>query len=139
MISKEDSKTVTFMLGDLIFEYDEWKNEYNIEHHGISFKHAARVFFDYDRIEIYDEENSSSEDRYDTIGDLSAGNASFTPVGETTIGNISPFVGEINDIVFVVYTEKVQVGEVGQEREVIRLISARLATNFERGLYYGKY
>ena len=44
MISKENSKTVTFMLGDLIFEYDEWKNEYNIEHHGISFKHAARVF-----------------------------------------------------------------------------------------------
>lgn len=138
MISKEDSKTVTFMLGDLIFEYDEWKNEYNIEHHGISFKHAARVFFDYDRIEIYDVENSSSEDRYDTIGDLSAGNVGFSPVGETTIGNISPFVGEINDIVFVVYTEKVQVGEVGQEREVIRLISARFATNFERGLYYGK-
>lgn len=44
MISKEDSKTVTFMLGDLIIEYDEWKNEYNIEHHGISFRHAARVF-----------------------------------------------------------------------------------------------
>lgn len=138
MISKGDSKTVTFMLGDLIFEYDEWKNEYNIEHHGISFRHAARVFFDYDRIELYDEENSSSEDRYDTIGDLSAGNTNFSPVGETTIGNISPFVGEINDIVFVVYTERVQVGEVGQERDVIRLISARLATNFERGLYYGK-
>lgn len=73
-----------------------------------------------------------------TIGDLSAGNTNFLPVGETTIGNIGPFVGEINDIVFVVYTERVQVGEVGQERDVIRLISARLATNFERGLYYGK-
>ena len=59
-------------------------------------------------------------------------------MGETTIGNSSPFVGEINDIVFVVYTEKVRIGEVGQERDVIRLISARLATNFERGLYYGK-
>lgn len=32
------------MLGDMLFEYDEWKNEYNIEHHGISFKQAARVF-----------------------------------------------------------------------------------------------
>ena len=50
MIKKEDSKTITFCLGDMTFEYDEWKNEYNIKHHGISFKHAARVFFDYDRI-----------------------------------------------------------------------------------------
>ena len=40
------------------FEYDEAKNISNIEKHGISFKNAARVFFDYDRIELYDEENS---------------------------------------------------------------------------------
>lgn len=138
MIRKEDSETVTFMLGDLIFEYDEWKNEYNIEHHGISFKHAARVFFDYDRIELYDEENSNTEDHYDTIGDLTAGYIASSSVGETIIGNISPFAKEIVDIIFVVYTEKVQVVEAGEVREVIRLISARLATNFERGLYYGK-
>lgn len=70
VINREESRTVTFTLGDMIFEYDERKNEYNIEHHGISFKQAARVFFDYDRIELYDEENSEVEDRYDTIGDL---------------------------------------------------------------------
>ena len=74
MIKKEDSKTITFCLGDMTFEYDEWKNEYNIKHHGISFKHAARVFFDYDRIELYDEDNSETEDRYNTIGDLSIQN-----------------------------------------------------------------
>ena len=51
MINREESRTVTFTLGDMIFEYDERKNEYNIEHHGISFKQAARVFFDYDRID----------------------------------------------------------------------------------------
>lgn len=73
MINKEDSKTIMFSLGDMVFEYDEWKNEYNIVHHGISFYHAARVFFDYDRIELYDEKSSIIEDRYDTIGDLSAG------------------------------------------------------------------
>lgn len=39
---------------------------------GISFKTAARVFFDYDRIEMYDEEHSAEEDRYNTIGDASA-------------------------------------------------------------------
>ena len=37
MIDKRDSQTITFKLGEMIFEYDEWKNAYNIEHHGISF------------------------------------------------------------------------------------------------------
>lgn len=122
----------------MIFEYDEQKNEYNIEHHGISFRQAARVFFDYDRIELYDEENSEVEDRYDTIGDLSAGYANV-PSGETVIGNIGSFMGERNDIIFVVYTERMQLDEDEEKIDVTRLISARFATSFERGLYYGKY
>jgi len=64
-------KTVSFSLHGLLFEYDAEKNKSNIEKHGISFKIAARVFFDYGRIELYDEENSHSEDRYDTIVDVS--------------------------------------------------------------------
>ena len=47
-------RTVRFSLRNLVFEYDEEKNRKNIEKHGISFKTAARVFFDYDRIEMYD-------------------------------------------------------------------------------------
>lgn len=139
MIDKNSSKTITFCLGDMIFEYDEWKNAYNIEHHGISFKHAARVFFDYDRIELYDEENSETEDRYNTIGDLSAGYDRISTIGETVIGNISSFSKETNDIIFVVYTERIQVNKAGERTDVTRLISARFATNFERGLYYGKH
>ena len=65
-------RSVRFSLRNLIFEYDEEKNRKNIEKHGISFKTAARVFFDYDRIEMYDEEHSAEEDRYNTIGDASA-------------------------------------------------------------------
>ncbi len=61
-----DNKYVTFILGGITFEYDENKNRTNIKKHGISFKSAARVFFDYDRIEFYDEENSVCEDRYAT-------------------------------------------------------------------------
>jgi len=137
LIDKRDSKTITFMLGDMLFEYDEWKNEYNIEHHGISFKQAARVFFDYDRIELFDEENSEEEDRFDTIGDLSAGYARVA-AGETVIGNIGSFFREVNDIVFVVYAERTQVDDNGKKTDVTRLISARFATNFERGVYYGK-
>ena len=121
---------VRFTLGGLLFEYDSEKNRKNIEKHGISFRSAARVFFDYDRIEFYDEAHSGDEDRYDTIGDTSAGNL-------TIIGNLQD-VHRIDDILFVVYTERVIIDEDGKSREVTRLISARLATSFERGVYYGK-
>ena len=123
---------VRFTLGGMEFEYDEEKNRKNIEKHGISFRNAARVFFDYDRIEMYDEEHSGEEDRYDTIGDTSAGSL-------TIIGNLFGSGKIVNDILFVVYTERVAVEENGREVEVTRLISARLATSFERGIYYGKY
>lgn len=124
-------RTVRFSLRNLVFEYDEEKNRKNIEKHGISFKTAARVFFDYDRIEMYDEEHSAEEDRYNTIGDVSAG-------GSTIIGNLCVEGSHRNDILFVVYTERELVAQNGRPIEITRLISARLATNFERGLYYGK-
>ena len=62
-LNMDDSRYVEFSLGGIQFEYDEDKNRKNIEKHGISFKSAARVFFDYDRIEYYDEERSAGEDR----------------------------------------------------------------------------
>lgn len=122
---------VRFTLGGLLFEYDPEKNRKNIEKHGISFKSAARIFFDYDRIELYDEVHSGDEDRYNTIGDTSAGNV-------TIIGNLWKDVHRVDDILFVVYTERVIIDENGKTAEAIRLISARLATSFERGVYYGK-
>lgn len=131
-----NDRTVFFELGGMLFEYDEEKNRINIQKHGISFRSAARVFFDYDRIEMYDEENSQDEDRYDTIGDTSAGNAL---AGSTVIGNISRSDRMVNDILFVVFTEREQIEANGNITEVTRLISARMATNFERGLYYGKH
>ena len=92
-------RSVRFSLRDLIFEYDEEKNRKNIEKHGISFKTAARVFFDYDHIEMYDEEHSAEEDRYNTIGDASAAES-------TIIGNLCVEGSHRNDILFVVYTER---------------------------------
>ena len=53
------------------------------------------------------------------------------------IGNT--LIGQINEILFVVYTERIHIDANGKETDVTRLISARLATSFERGLYYGKY
>lgn len=61
------------------------------------------------------------------------------PGSSTTIGNVNPFMRKMDDILFVVYTERVKVGPANAETEVVRLISARMATNFERGIYYGKY
>ena len=127
---KIGENTVRFTLGEVLFEYDPEKNRKNIEKHGISFRSAARVFFDYDRIELYDEAHSVEEDRYDTIGNTSAGNL-------TVIGNLQD-IHKVDDILFVVYTERVIIDENEESKEVIRLISARLATNFERGVYYGK-
>lgn len=135
-------RLVRFILGGMRFEYDEEKNRKNIQKHGISFKSAARVFFDYDRIEMFDEEHSYDEYRFDTIGDISAG---YVPMNDTgirqrnlTIGNLNQSIEKVNDILFVVYTERVIYEDDGKKFDVTRLISARLATNFERGLYYGK-
>lgn len=129
----EKNKMVSFSLGGMTFEYDDNKNKINIKKHGISFKSAARIFFDYDRIEYYDEEHSYDEDRYNTIGDTSAGKSEGV-----LIGNVDQFIGRGNEILFVVYTERVRIEKNGLKTDVTRLISARLATDFERGLYYGK-
>ncbi len=137
-LNDTNNKYITFKLGDMTFEYDEKKNQKNIEKHGISFKSAARVFFDYDRIEFYDEENSQEEERYDTIGDTTAGNIELFDNG-TVIGNVREITGGKEDVLFVVYTERIKKNDAGKDTDITRLISARYATNFERGLYYGKY
>lgn len=133
-MNSDDSRYVGFALGGIQFEYDENKNQKNIEKHGISFKSAARVFFDYDRIEYFDEQESREEDRFDIIGDLSAGSINLFGGNDSTIGNIGK-----DTVVFVVYTERVKYIRDNKEVEVIRIISARYATSFERGIYYGKY
>ena len=131
----EKHETVSFVLGGLHFEYDKAKQEINIQKHGISFRAAARVFFDDNYIEAYDDDNIDGEARYDIIGDASiAGRAD----GRTVIGNVENFAGNVEDILYVVYTEREAVLVDDQKVEIIRLISARLANDFERGLYYGK-
>ena len=50
------------------FEWDEKKNKANIKKHKIDFEKASRVFYDDDRLEIWDKKHSESEDRYITIG-----------------------------------------------------------------------
>lgn len=128
------NRTISFQMGGMLFEYDEEKNKKNILKHGIDFRIAARVFFDYDRIEYVDEQHSEDERRFNTIGDTSAGVLHYD---STIIGK--PLGGKfVNDILFVVYTDRVRINENGKKVDVTRIISARFATNFERGVYYGK-
>ena len=119
-MSDSDNRHVMFSIGDMVFEYDEEKNQKNIKKHGLPLSLGARVFFDDYRVELYDTAHSNEERRYDVIGSSTAG-----------IGYI-----ENDEILFVVYTERDKITDEGTEIDVTRLISVRLANNFERGVYY---
>ena len=84
-----------------LIEWDENKNQQNQIKHHVDFRQAAKVFEDNFRLEEIDEKHSDEEIRYITIG-------------------------RVDDILFVVYTER---------GEVTRLISARRATKKERVKY----
>lgn len=47
-------------------------------------------------------------------------------------------IGDVHAPYHFVDTERVRIEESGTKTDVTRLISARMATEFERGLYYGK-
>ncbi len=55
-------------IAETLVEWDENKNQINIQKHGISFETAALVFADDDRIEYYDTLHSIDEDRYVVLG-----------------------------------------------------------------------
>ncbi len=55
-------------IGETIVEWDENKNQINIQKHGISFDTAALVFADDERIAYYDKLHSIDEDRYVVLG-----------------------------------------------------------------------
>lgn len=81
------------------FEWDDKKEEANIRKHGIDFSTAALVFNDENRLDLYDEIHSESEDRYITIG----------------------MVGGIAYVVFVVYTEREDIIRLISARKATRL------------------
>ena len=68
------------------FEWDDHKEQINIQKHGIDFSTAALVFNDIYRIETYDSLHSDIEDRYITIGQI----------------------GGVEIVIMVVYTERKQ-------------------------------
>ena len=90
------------------FEWDAEKDRANQRKHGIAFFTAKKVFSDANRKDLPDDRHSGSEARRITIG-------------------------KAGKILFVVYTERHY--DIG---EVVRIISARRATEQERGFYYDR-
>lgn len=69
------------------FEWDDDKNAANINRHGIQFFTATLVFDDLNRVDLYDDNHSESEDRYKTIGMINGEtivlSVIYTPRGES--------------------------------------------------------
>ena len=89
------------------FEWDERKDRSNQRKHGVAFEEAAEVFVDPLHVSWLDERFSAFEERWVTVGQTTRGVT-------LTVANL--FFDERGD-------------------EVVRVISARRATNRERESY----
>jgi len=90
----------------LIFEWDEEKNKINKIRHGVSFQDAETVFDDENAVLLFDEQHSASEERFTIIG------------------------------LDLHYRELTVCHCYRENRNVIRIISARKATKNETDLYW---
>ena len=91
------------------FEWDENKNKANKIKHRVSFEEAETVFDDKNAVYLYDEQNSTSEERFHIIGE----DANFRELA-------------------VCHCYR------GENGEIIRIISARKAAKSEMDYYYGR-
>jgi uncharacterized DUF497 family protein len=89
------------------FEWDTTKATSNKKKHGVSFEEAQSVFYDEFAVQFFDEDNSGTEDRFLMLG----------------------FSDEAR-LLIVCHCER-------GEDSIIRIISARKATNNESHYYQG--
>ena len=90
------------------FVWDLKKASLNLKKHKVSFSEAKSVFYDEFAIQFFDDEHSSSEDRFIMLG-----------------------VSNETRVLVVSHCER-------DSGEAIRIISARKATHSERRFYEGK-
>jgi len=90
------------------FEWDQPKAMANLKKHGISFEEAQSVFYDEFAIQFYDDDHSSSEDRFIMLGMSSSAR-----------------------VLVVCHCER-------ESGDLIRIISARKATKRESAFYGGE-
>ena len=89
---------------EYIFEWDPRKARLNLRHHGVPFERATSVFLDPRAVSIPDEEHSSEEDRWVTLG-----------------------LDRVGNLLVLVHT----FAQVSATRCRVRIISARRATKTE--------
>lgn len=89
----------------MLFEWNGTKNKSNFKKHGIWFEEAQTIWADANSIEFFDPEHSDAEDRFIRIG-----------------------LSTSNNILLVVFCER-------DKGQVVRIISARRATNREQEQY----
>jgi uncharacterized DUF497 family protein len=79
------------------FEWDDDKAGANFGIHGVSFDEAAEVFYDSNRVELFDEGHSANEGRYVVIGFSASGRllfVSFKPADNNLIRIIHARIAE---------------------------------------------
>ena len=94
------------ILGDMVFSWNEEKAEINSLKHGVSFEEAATAFADINAQIYDDEEHSDDEKRFVLLG-----------------------YSKISRLLIVCHCYR------GIDDNVIRIISARKATSYERQKY----
>ena len=94
-------------MNQLVFEWDNKKNQINQKKHGVSFEEAKSVFYDDNAIQFWDDDRSEAEDRFLLLG------RSFKM-----------------RILLIVHCFR-------EQESVIRIISARKATQKESQEYRG--
>ena len=97
----------SFMLQNRSFNWNREKNLTNIRKHGVPFKEAATVFLDPNATLIPDDAHSDNEDRYIVVG-----------------------MSKKLKMLMVCHCYR-----SNNNGEIIRIISARSATNQEQALY----
>ena len=108
---KTEHAEIKLVIDGIAFTWDDKKAAANIRKHGITFEDAANAFFDEGAvIRPNSIDDYTGEERFDVIG--------------WVYGNL----------MFVVYVERITI----DGRDIIRIISARFATNREEDIYaYG--
>ena len=89
------------------FEWDSSKAKSNLKRHGVSFEEAQSVFYDDYALQFFDESHSEDKDRFLLLG-----------------------LSNTSKLLMIVHCER-------DNGNVIRIISARKATNNESAFYQG--
>ena len=120
-----EHQDVFFKLGDIQFVWDKAKSDKCYAERGFDFRTAAMVFNDEACINEPDPTHSIDEERFFGIG---------VPTSDAM--SEEAYIGEVNHVLYVVYTERaLDDDDDGSDVVYQRIISARLATNKEKKLY----